>query len=1017
MMKSLPVNYRVIMLLFILPALVAAKQQARGSKDVPYGVGSWPAAGLGNHRACIYVTEKADAVRVRIPWRRRDALPEKKAVVVIDATTGKKIKNVLAVRIHRQFGELVFQPATAPGEYFFYYTPCNIVGNWWHPSTKYTLAVSTADPAWIRRCGLKPGGLERGRWRLLPRGQVRQIQARTEFGRMDPMEVIATTQETEELCSRQTEKDFLLFPEDRRFPIRMTDELPLRWVRKGPANVFHGRPCRGEFFTFQIGIYAHRQPLEEIGITYTDLVRAKGSLAIPASALGCFNLGGTDWLGRSFKRKVNVEKGGLQALWFGLLIPEDAAPGAYEGKITLKPKNAAPERVKLSLEISGKLLADAGDNDLWRHARLRWLDSTIAVDDEVFAPYTPVVVNKDAVSILGRRIRFNKSGLLENIESTFSQAVDSIENPPIQILAQPMRFVVETEAGAIAWSGGKARITQRTSGSATWQSRSTGGNFTLQCRAKMECDGYINYQLKLKTDRPAKVKDIRLEIPVRSDIATYMMGMGCKGGYRPEKWQWRWNPERANNMLWLGNVNAGVQCKLKGDKDAWHLYGFGDTALPDSWSNSGRGGCTVTQEAGGVVLIRAYSGPRSLEKGQELLFRFGLLITPVKMLDQNHWQWRYYHAYRPVGQIAQAGGRIINIHHATEINPFINYPFIAVDALKKYVDEAHRHDIKVKLYYTVRELSVRTAELWALRSLGHEIFSEGAGGGTSWLNEHLVKDYEPAWHDPTVSDASIRTTGLSRWHNYYLEGMAWLLRNVGIDGLYLDGIGYDREIIKRLRKVMNRTRPGCLIDFHSGNNFDPRYGLNSPANQYMEHFPFIDSLWFGEGYNYNESPDYWLVEVSGIPFGLFGEMLQGCGNAYRGMVYGMGTRFYHSCNPSPIWKLWDQFGISDAKMLGYWAQSCPVQTGCPDVLATAYVKNDKTLVALASWAAHPVKCTLKIDWPALGLDPDRVRIEAPAVEGLQEAGSYDPEEPILVAPGRGLLLMILPESRQPNPDH
>ncbi|MDH4238826.1 MAG: DUF6067 family protein, partial [Phycisphaerae bacterium] len=546
MMKSLAVNCCVGILLFVLPALVVANQQADGFKDIPYSVATWPAAGLGNHRACIYVTEEAKAVRVHIPWRRRDASPEKKAIVVIDATTGKQITNVLSVQIHREFGELVFQPATAPGEYFVYYMPCNIVGNWWHPSTQYLPAVNTADPEWTRRCGLKSEDLERGGWRSLPRGQVRQIQACTEFDRMDPMEVVATAQETEELCMRHSEKDFLLFPEERRFPIRMKDELPLRWIRQGPANVFHERPCRGEFFTFQIGVYAHRQPLKEIDITYTDLVRARGGRAIPASALRCFNLGGTDWLGQSFKRKVNVERSRLQALWFGLLIPEDAAPGVYEGLITLWAGNAPPQTVKLVLDVSEKSLADAGDSDLWRHARLRWLDSTIAVDDEVFAPYTPVEVNEDAVSILGRRIRFNKSGLLENIESTFSPAVDSVGNPPLQILAQPMRFIVETETGTVAWSGGKAQITQQTSGSAAWQSLSSGGDFTLQCRAKIECDGYINYRLKLKADRPAKVKDIRLEIPIRRDIAAYMMGMGCKGGYRPEKWQWKWNPERAN---------------------------------------------------------------------------------------------------------------------------------------------------------------------------------------------------------------------------------------------------------------------------------------------------------------------------------------------------------------------------------------------------------------------------------------------------------------------------------------
>jgi hypothetical protein len=33
--------------------------------------------------------------------------------------------------------------------------------------------------------------------------------------------------------------------------------------------------------------------------------------------------------------------------------------------------------------------------------------------------------------------------------------------------------------------------------------------------------------------------------------------------------------------------------------------------------------------------------------------------------------------------------------------------------------------------------------------------------------------------------------GLSRWHNFYVEGLRFLMERTGIDGLYLDGIGYD----------------------------------------------------------------------------------------------------------------------------------------------------------------------------------------------------------------------------------
>lgn len=48
---------------------------------------------------------------------------------------------------------------------------------------------------------------------------------------------------------------------------------------------------------------------------------------------------------------------------------------------------------------------------------------------------------------------------------------------------------------------------------------------------------------------------------------------------------------------------------------------------------------------------------------------------------------------------------------------------------------------------------------------------------------------------------------LSRWHNYYIEGPDWLLQNVGEDGLYLDVIACDREISKRVAKVMLRNEP------------------------------------------------------------------------------------------------------------------------------------------------------------------------------------------------------------------
>ena len=63
----------------------------------------------------------------------------------------------------------------------------------------------------------------------------------------------------------------------------------------------------------------------------------------------------------------------------------------------------------------------------------------------------------------------------------------------------------------------------------------------------------------------------------------------------------------------------------------------------------------------------------------------------------------------------------------------INYPYFRLERQKAYIEKAHEKGIKGKLYDTIRELSYQAYELFALRSLGDEIFNDGDGGGHSWL--------------------------------------------------------------------------------------------------------------------------------------------------------------------------------------------------------------------------------------------------------------------------------------------
>ncbi len=966
---------------------------AAGTEDVPNRVGTWKADGFGNHRVKLKAGEQADAVWAHVEWRRRDLAPEKLETLVVDAATGKRVANVVRVNVNREFGDIVFQPATAPGEYDLYFMPYTESIVQWNYQTHYMVPEAKADLAWVERNGLRAEQLDKGKWKTLPQALVVAIETRSAFDGFDPMEVTATAEEARTLLAAHP-KPYLLFPEDRRFPIRMTDDLPQRWIKAGPGASFAGETQQGEYFVFQIGMYAAQTAIPGLGLEFSPLTPKAGK-AIPATEFRCINLGGTDWLGREMRKTVTVAKGKVQALWIGVQIPPDAT-GNYTGTVTVKPQGLPETKVSVALKVAPEVLADHGDNDLWRMARLRWLDSKIGLDDEVVAPYTPLQVDGAKVSCLGRQVVFGGSGLPESIQSGGRE-----------VLAAPVAFEIRpTNLGAHRSSVPQAKVAQTAPGAVRVTSEGAVAYFGQSTTVKMEADGYLTTTIRVKANQDGGGQ-FALELPFKRDIAKYMMGLGRKGGFRREQWKWKWDARRANNTLWIGDVDAGLYLKLKGPEDTWDIYSL--SGLPDAWHSGGKGGVTVTEE-GDQVLVRATSGERQVKAGEELVFRFALLVTPVKPLDSAHWNQRYYHMVpSTMDAVRDCGANIVNIHHGNDYNPNINYPFVATDKLAALVKQAHAAGIKLKIYYTVRELSNRVAEMFSLRSLGFEVFSDGGGhGGHSWLQEHLVEHYAPAWHQPYGNgevDAAIVTTGLSRWHNYYLEGLSWLIKNVQIDGLYLDGIGYDREIMKRVRKVMDRARPGGLIDFHSGNEFPFGDLRVSPACKYMEHFPYINSLWFGEGYDYNETPDYWLVEVSGLPFGLYGEMLEGNGNPWRGMVYGMTARYYSGADPKHIWKLWDDFGIQQAKMVGYWDRACPVQTDNADVLATTYVKEGKTLIAIASWAKDSARVRLRMDWAALKLDPAKATLWAPRVQGFQSEAVFKPGDDVPVMPGRGWLLV------------
>jgi hypothetical protein len=976
---------------------------------VVFEAGNWEphlAAGAegvswGNHRAVVVTdpAEDADAVFVTIPWRRHDSDPATKSIVVVDAGSGEPVRNAMAMRVENMSGDLVFQPNPNSSVYHVYYMPWSSSGGY-YPRITYPDLALEIDASWQRSVLFSSPA-------DLPRARATHIQSVNEFHSFFPMEVIASEDEAADIMSRATE-GWALIPEHRDYPVRMRYYLPRHWVDRTETDGFQSRALQDESFAFQLVVVAGDAPLNDISVDFDGFPREWHE------ALTCFNCGGTNEKGERFEKNVSVPAGAVQPLWIGLRIPADQRPGTYEGDVIVASGERGTKTVRITLEVEDGRIRNAGYDYPELMTRLAWLNSTTGTDpDYIIEPYEPVRIDGHSLSILGRRVDLSASGLAENIFSYFTPELTHLADEPDALLARPLALEVIVDGRPERFQSASYEVQRESRGRARWTVESRSDRLSMHVDGSLEYDGMLDYRITVTALSDLAVEDIVLPVSLLPDGAEYMLGLGFRGGLRPPRVDWKWKIENHQEGVWLGGVHKGLQYVLRDENYERPLntnfYQNQPLHMPPSWFNAGRGGIRIETDSDAVTAVN-YSGARDLSVGDTLHFNIRFLITPLKPIDTaEHFNTRFVHQYVPVDSVKAWGGTVVNIHHANEINPYINYPFFNLDLQAAYIEEAHEKGIKVKLYNTIRELTYRAHELFAFRSLGSEILNDGEGGGHSWMQEHLESDYHSAWHAWRVDDAAMLNKGTSRWTNYYIEGLSWLASNQHIDGLYLDDIAFSRETVKRLVTVLDKERDDIVIDLHSANQFNERDGHINSAMLYMEHFPFISRLWFGEYFEYDRDADYWLTEVSGLPFGLMGEMLQDGGHPYRGMLYGMTARKYGNVDPRPVWKMMNEFGIADSRMLGYWLEDSPVTTDHPRILATTYVRSDGVLIALASWSETDETVRLTIDGAALGLSSGW-RAVAPAVEGLQSAEEVDLSA-VRVPANQGLFVLIRPVDR------
>lgn len=977
---------------------------------------------LGNHRI-IVDAPAGEYVKVTIPWRRRDLDPQSIGIKIAygerENGAGRNfVNNIFIEKCERFKGVIIFE-APIEGEYEVYYMPYTMPGDWYFPIVDYMKPEEMSpDAGWLEGIGSADCKI----------ANAVAYEARVAFDSFYPMEIPMNSCEAEKFI--EGDEPFKVLAESRLNSVRMKFELPTMWLDRSELLCLNDIACKNEHYVFQVVVIA-KEDLCDLKVRFFDKIGNE----FPIDKVICFNTDGVDTYGKPMVLHPNVNKGSIQPMWCGVKLEE------FEGEsldIVARVSASNVEytsSVNIHLDINDEILPDNGDCDLWRLSRLFWLNSDHGISNEVLKPYIPVEYSDEdnTVSILGRKFAVGELGLPCQITSFYDDCCElSDEVEPLSILAKPIALNITQNDTKKSVCMLESKWVQDGTQQGSVISRAKAGDLELESHVTYEADGHIDCMINIKALKTDKYS-FDLNVTMSNIAARYMMGMCREGGDIPSYVEYNWN-ESDGNSVWFGGTRAGVQIKPMQEYEHWR----GAYPHPKLWYNDGKGKMKLHRDQNkGITAFDAVTGELVLEEGQSEILHFHMIVTPFHPIDyKTHWTEHYYHknswnSNEPIPNLDNAvkyGASIVILHQGGPLNENINYPFVVAPKLKEEVTKAHNMGLRYKIYYTVRELSNYTAEIWALRSLGDEIYKTGkmniadffeatkkqrsnkAGG--PWLVEHLVEGCAPAWHQYLQDgeyDCAIGTQNKSRWHNYYIKGLDWLIRNVGIDGLYLDGMGYDRHTMRRMRRTLDNAKDGCNIDIHNGNEHAPHYGLGISSSIYLEHFPYADSLWNGEGFDCeNSSPDNFLTEMCGIPFGLMGEMLEKGGNPHRGMLYGMTARCGWSQGgvSYPIWKVWNEFGITESKMLGYWHPDCPVSTENEQIKATAYVKpNGEAMICVASWFGYDKEFRIFLNKEALGITGE-CEFYAPAIEGVQEEASFDVDGYVPFSPRKGWIFLL-----------
>jgi hypothetical protein len=586
------------------------------------------------------------------------------------------------------------------------------------------------------------------------------------------------------------------------------------------------------------------------------------------------------------------------------------------------------------------------------------ISNDIGLDDSVPPPWTPMRAAEGVVSCWGRDYDFGDAPFPRQVTSGGCALLDA-----------PITLGGEVNGRALVWETSHTRVAERGQGTVVLESEASSSLLRLRVRSTCEFDGLVRLDLALEPTRSrARVDELVLTVPLRREFARLKYGYGNisyggQGAHFPTEkdiigdvhtpWRFEFLPG-----LWLGDEEHGL---------GWYAES------QEGWSQEKPDGALSLDAEGNAVVLRVHLVDTPLRLTGPHHLTFGLQATPAKPFPRPH-DWL---TYRPV---TCPGNRLFIFGWGGDNTRWQGFPVVGDEkGLLDGLARKHGEGLLCPIYLNPGVMI--------------EEMPEAAANHAAWECTPQI------WGGMDTGQKYILACPRSRqWADLYIARLREFVSRYPVDAVYMDfsfsqrcsnvahGCGYERagtrhggwpifaqhELHKRIYKVMRALRPDT-----------PLATLGHPGGALgLPHTSFWDACVEGEYINvdirgpvYDEdytafySPGRFTVEYSGRTFGMV-PLFMGFSMKQTETVLAMAL-----VNGSVVWPAWirteqlfalyqalDRFGVSDIqRFVPYWNLQGAV-TGCsPGVLASAYCKPGKALVALANLTPSPVGETLLLD--------------------------------------------------------